>query len=313
MIWSANGASDIGGARDLPGDLEPLGSYAHLASRLGPLPALQRRLDGCVTLGELLAIASCEAPRLCGFDRGVVLSVVDGYLSSNEMDALDDPASDALRRHCQVQPIAILPASEEAEVIRRAQGGRRERTTAGSVAAQALGLQEYALAAVVPEFHALALVVLDRRQPAVREDDRAVVELFAHLLGLAIIRVVLRVRIRELSHEIRHLTASANALMHEAQEAPIALTTDLGQGPIFTAAGQRGAAPSSALTELLSERERAIAALMVEGRSNRDIGEELHVAPDTVKAHVARVLRKLGASNRVEAVARYIELQRPTP
>jgi DNA-binding CsgD family transcriptional regulator len=237
--------------------------------------------------------------------------VIDGYLSADGMDALEDPASESLRRHCQVQPIALLPQSEEAEVIRRAQGGRRERATSGSVIAQLLGLQEYVLAAVVPESHALALVVFDRPHPAVSEEDRAVVELFAHLVGLAVTRVVLRLRIRELSHEIRHLTASANALMHEAEVAPIALTIDLGQGQVFTAAGQRSAAPSPALAELLSEREREIAALMVEGRSNREIGEELHVAPDTVKAHVARVLRKLQASNRVEAVARYIELQRP--
>jgi DNA-binding CsgD family transcriptional regulator len=311
MIWSVNGDLDTPSAPDPGGDLEPLGPYAHLASCLGPLPALQRRLDGCATLGELLAVASCEGPRVCGFERGLVLSVIDGYLSSNGMEPLEDPASDSLRRHCEAQPIALLPGSEEAEVIRRAHGGRRERATSGSVIAQVLGLDAYAVAAVVPESHALALVVLDRPEPAVGEEDRAVVELFAHLLGLAVTRVVLRLRIHELSHEIRHLTSSANALMHEAQVAPIALTTDLGQGQVFTTAGQRSAPPSSALSELLSERERSIAALMVDGRSNREIGEELHVAPDTVKAHVARVLRKLQASNRVEAVARYIELQRP--
>jgi DNA-binding CsgD family transcriptional regulator len=310
MMWSTNGGGDPGGGPELAGDLDPLGPYAQLVSRLGPLPVLQRRLDSCATLGELLAVASSEGPRLCGFERGVVLSVIEGYLSSNGMEPVEDPASDGLRRHCQVQPIALLPGSEEAEVIRRAHGGRRERATSGSVIAQLLGLEEYALAAVAPESLALALVVFDRPQPAVTEEDHAVVELFAHLLGLAVTRVVLRLRIRELSHEIRHLTASANALMHEAEEAPIALTTDLGQGPVFTTAGQRSASPSSALTQLLSEREREIAALMVEGRSNREIGEELHVAPDTVKAHVARVLRKLQASNRVEAVARYLDLQR---
>src|SRR5437870_9119806 len=122
------------------------------------------------------------------------------------MEAVEDPASDALRRQSQAQPIALLPGSEEAEVIRRAHGGRRERATSGSVIAQVLGLDAYAVAAVVPESHALALVVLDRPEPAVGEEDRAVLELFAHLLGLAVTRVVLRLRIRELSHEIRHLT-----------------------------------------------------------------------------------------------------------
>jgi DNA-binding CsgD family transcriptional regulator len=42
--------------------------------------------------------------------------------------------------------------------------------------------------------------------------------------------------------------------------------------------------------------------------SNREIGERLFISPDTVKDHVARVVRKLGASNRVEAVARFVAL-----
>lgn len=280
-----------------------------MAARLGPLPALQRRLHGCATVGQLLAEASSEGARLCGFTRGVVLSVVEGHLSSNGMSAIPDPVSDALRRRCQAEPIVLTARSEEAEVIRRAEGSRRERASEGSVVKRALGLEEYVLAAVVPESHAVALVVLDRAEPAVTEEDRAIADLFAHLLGLAVIRVVLRLRMHELSAEIRHLTASAHALMHEAQEAPIALTSDLGQGPVFTTAGQRAMLPSR-LGELLNAREREIAALMVEGRSNREIGEELHLAPDTVKAHVARLVRKLRASNRVEAVARYMELLR---
>jgi DNA-binding CsgD family transcriptional regulator len=304
MMWSA----DDGGGGERGGDLELLGPFAQLGSRLGPLTVLQRRLDGCESLAELLAVASSIGPGVCGFERGVVLSVIGGYLSANGMDALDHPASDALRHRCQVEPIALSAQSEEAEVIRLAQGGRRERSRARSVLARALGLEQHVLAAVVPESQALALVVFDRSDPAVSEEDRAVVRFFAHLLGLAVIRVALRMRIRELSHEIRHLTASANALVQEAQLAPIGLTIDMGQGPVFTAAGRR-TAPASALVELLSERERAVAALMAMGRSNREIAEELHLALGTVKAHVVRVLRKLKASNRAEAVARYIELQ----
>jgi len=188
---------------------------------------------------------------LCGFERGLVLSVIDGHLSSNGMDRLDNPASDAWRSQCEAQPIVLVPGSEEAEVVRRAQGGRRERATIGSVTAPVLGLEAYALAAVAPESRALALVVLDRSQPAVTEADRAAVELFAHQLGLAVVRVVLRLRIAELAAELRHLTASANALINEAQSAPIALTTDLGQGPVFTFAGQRTVS-AVGLAELLT-------------------------------------------------------------
>ena len=97
--------------------------------------------------------------------------------------------------------------------------------------------------------------------------------------------------------------------MNEALEAPVALTADFGHGPVFTTAG-RFASISGDLSEILNDREREIAALMANGRSNREIGEELHLSPDTVKAHLARLVRKLGASNRVEAAARYASMSR---
>lgn len=291
---------------------QAFGPYARQSARLGTLPALQRRLHSAANVGELLAWASVEGALCCGFTRGVILALADGRLTSGGMEAIDDPACDALRRRSLAEPIPLLPGSEEAEMIRRAEGLRRGRPVTSSVTKDALQLDEYVLAAVVPESRAVALVVLDRPGPPVNDDDRAAADLFAHLLGLAITRVVLRLRMHELSTELRHLTASAHALMHEAQEAPIMLTTDYGHGPIFTTAGPQAAALPSNFGNLLSQREQEIAALMISGRSNREIGEELHLSPDTVKAHVARLARKLGASNRVEAVARYVDMSRPT-
>ncbi len=44
------------------------------------------------------------------------------------------------------------------------------------------------------------------------------------------------------------------------------------------------------------------------GKSNRDIATHLVIAEGTAKTHVKNVLRKLKASNRAEAVFRYMRM-----
>jgi DNA-binding NarL/FixJ family response regulator len=56
-------------------------------------------------------------------------------------------------------------------------------------------------------------------------------------------------------------------------------------------------------TERLSPRECEVLALVVEGRSNREIGEELGIARNTVKNHLHHVYTKLNVRNRTEAAA----------
>ncbi len=53
----------------------------------------------------------------------------------------------------------------------------------------------------------------------------------------------------------------------------------------------------------LSDREMGVLRCMVNGKSNREIAAELRIAEGTVKVHVHRILHKLGAKGRAEAIS----------
>jgi len=53
----------------------------------------------------------------------------------------------------------------------------------------------------------------------------------------------------------------------------------------------------------LTERERAVLSLMVEGLNNTQIASRLVVSPSTIKSHVSNILSKLNVSGRTEAVS----------
>ena len=68
--------------------------------------------------------------------------------------------------------------------------------------------------------------------------------------------------------------------------------------------GADPAAPRRAAAEqavgALTEREREVAAEVAQGRSNAEIAARLYMSEATVKAHVSRVMAKLGSANRVQ-------------
>jgi LuxR family maltose regulon positive regulatory protein len=58
----------------------------------------------------------------------------------------------------------------------------------------------------------------------------------------------------------------------------------------------------------LSSREHAIIQLISRGQSNKQVAQELGIAPETVKSHAKRIFVKLGAQSRTEAVSRAVAL-----
>lgn len=62
--------------------------------------------------------------------------------------------------------------------------------------------------------------------------------------------------------------------------------------------------PSAAASYGLTERENAVAELIVSGYTNDEIADQLHISVHTVKIHVSNVFRKLRVHNRMEAIIR---------
>ena len=59
---------------------------------------------------------------------------------------------------------------------------------------------------------------------------------------------------------------------------------------------------------LLTPKERQVLVWVAKGHSNKEIAEELFMAPGTVKTHLAHIYAKLGVRDRHEAMARAIAL-----
>ncbi len=62
---------------------------------------------------------------------------------------------------------------------------------------------------------------------------------------------------------------------------------------------------SQEFMSLLSEREQEIATLLLEGKTNHEIGEILHITARTVKAHASHLYHKLQVKDRLDFALRY--------
>ena len=67
--------------------------------------------------------------------------------------------------------------------------------------------------------------------------------------------------------------------------------------------------PQEGCIAALTAREEEVLSLIADGRSNREIADEMHLAEKTVKNYVSNLLTKMGMSRRTEAAVYAARLQ----
>jgi DNA-binding CsgD family transcriptional regulator len=174
---------------------------------------------------------------------------------------------------------------------------------------ETLGWQDYVAAPILVDGASVGFLHGDRAPGRRRlsQPDADALEHFGAEFALVFERAVLRRRLRDQRREIRRIAAWAEARSGELSDGEIALS-----GGRTEEQDRRAGAPEllteDGLATHLTPREIDVLRLMAEGRRNGDIARQLFVSEGTVKFHVKNVLRKMQASNRADASARYLRM-----
>ncbi|HVE24004.1 MAG TPA: LuxR C-terminal-related transcriptional regulator [Sporichthya sp.] len=157
------------------------------------------------------------------------------------------------------------------------------------------GLPSYVAAPIVSGGQAVGILQADCRASGRRLDemDRDILAAFAVGLRMAMSGSVLHEQLLGTRNRVAALSRDLGATPGEIGEIPVARAGDL--------AARSGA--QEWLPDTLTDREFEVLGLIAVGCTNTAIAERLQIAEGTAKKHVIRILRKLGVSNRSEAVA----------
>jgi DNA-binding CsgD family transcriptional regulator len=274
------------------------------------------RLHGVDSVEQMLERAPAELCR-CGFDRAIVSRIEESMWWVESVHVKGDPEwASEIARVGQAHPMHIDHMLNESEIMRRrapvlVRDAQHDRRTNAAIGQASLS-RSYVAAPIMPEGKIIGLLHADcyvsRRH--VDEEDLAVLWMFAEGFGYAFQRTALSERLRSARNEIQRM---ARGIATAADDLCTARTV-LGR-PQLQADGATPPPPvaaslaaNSSIESLLSRREIEVVALMAQGKSNGAIATHLVISEGTVKTHVKHILRKLKASNRAEAVFRYMRM-----
>ena len=273
------------------------------------------RLRRVEKVEQMLERCPAELAR-CGFDR-VMFTRVDGSVGTPTAVHIsgDDAWAAEVLRIARAEPLQINHLLLESEMLRRrgpvlVRDAQNDPRVHGKLAG-VTRTRSYVAAPVMPQGHVIGLLHADcyAQRRSVDEVDRDLLWMFAEGFGHAYERAVLLARLGSLRQEVRRANSSILAVMDEFCDADVEVArVEGGDHGVARSAAAMFVTVDNRLESLLTPRELDVIRLMAVGDTNAGIAAKLVVSEGTVKSHVKHILRKLRASNRAEAVSRYIRL-----
>lgn len=145
---------------------------------------------------------------------------------------------------------------------------------------------------IAQQIHGIQIVML-----TVSDDD---VDLFSAIRAGAMGYLLKSIKPDELFMHLRGLAQG---------EAPISRLMAAKLLREFARSSSEPPAPVVQASIAITEREQEVLNLIARGLTNREIGEKLHIAENTVKNHVRSILDKLHLANRAQAAAYAVQVQ----
>ena len=273
------------------------------------------RLHGVDSTEQMLERAMVELCR-CGFDRAIISRVDEStwWVEGVHVTADAEWASE-IARAGRDHPMRIDHLLAESDIMRRrapmlVRDAQMDPRANPAIARASLS-RSYVAAPIMPDGRIIGLLHADcytsRRH--VDDEDLAVLWMFAEGFGYAYQRTMLSERLRLARNEIQRMARSVAT----AADDLCTLETTLGRpqphaDPTTPPPVAASLAANTSVEVLLSRREIEVVSLMAQGLSNGAIATRLVISEGTVKTHVKHILRKLKASNRAEAVFRYMRM-----
>jgi DNA-binding CsgD family transcriptional regulator len=285
---------------------------------------LQRRADVALGVREALsnlrnatstAALAERAPieaRRFGFRRALFSGIEKGVWIARTAHAADDAAfAEELVRVGKANPRRLNGPLLESEMVRRCTPVVvTDPQSNPRVHAELVRFTEttsYVAAPILAWGVPVAMVHADRAADEVDEFDRYMLGVYAEGLGLALERTQLIERLHAVrkatSDYFSSVTAIADDFTADTLESAV-IGLDVSTDRVAPHVGLLADEPG----ERLTPREWDVLRNLASGKTNAQIATGLFVTEGTVKSHVKHILRKLGATNRTEAVARYHRL-----